>query len=329
MCRLRPLRHRTKEVKDAMLSLGILVANSSLRMPQRRAILISNPKTGRYVARRPAQLEALCDYLRAHGVAVKHVATKGPGDATQIAARAANDGYSEVIVSGGDGTINEALQGMIGTEARLAILPRGTGNVLARELELPLNARGAIEVIARGRARKLHLGCAIDEATGAKRYFFLMAGIGLDAEVVSRVRPGLKKRIGKAAFWYSGLGHLADWEPVPFEIKIADESYSATFATIGKAARYGGDLCVTPRARIDRPEFEICLVDSRSRLRYLALLSQAMRGGMRGDKRGIRFLHATRAQASGNTAVQVDGELIGRLPMTFEIAPHSIEVIVP
>lgn len=301
----------------------------SSRMSPRKAILISNPKTGRYGARRPAQFGALCDYLRQNDVAVEQVSTRCAGDATQIAARAAQDGFNEVIVAGGDGTINEVLQGMIGTGVRMAIVPRGTGNVLARELKLPLRAKAALEVIARGRTRKLHLGCAIDDVTKAKRYFFLMAGIGLDAEVVKRVHPGLKKRIGKAAFWYSGLGQLADWEPVPFEIKIADETYSATFATIGKAARYGGDLSVTPRARIDRPEFEICLVDSRSRLRYLALLSQAMRGGMQGDKRGIRFLHATRAQAFGDTAVQVDGELIGKLPMTFEIAPHSIEVIVP
>lgn len=298
-------------------------------MPPRRAILISNPKTGRYGARRPAQLGTLCDYLRAHDVVVEQVSTKGPGDATQIAARAAKDGFNEVIVSGGDGTINEVLQGMIGTAARLAILPRGTGNVLARELKLPLNAREAMAVIARGRPRRLHLGCAIDDTTGSRRYFFLMAGIGLDAEVVKRVHPGLKRRIGKAAFWYSGLQHLADWEPVPFKIEIDGETHSATFASIGKAARYGGDLCVTPRARIDLPEFEICLVNSRSRLRYLALLSQAMRGGMQTNRPGIRFLHATRAQAVGNTAVQVDGELIGKLPMTFEIAAQSIEVIVP
>lgn len=298
-------------------------------MQQRRAILIFNPKTGRYGARRPVQLEALCDYLRAHNVAVEQVSTKGPGDATQIAARATADGFNEVIVSGGDGTINEVLQGMIGTAARLAILPRGTGNVLARELGLPLSTREATELIVRGRTRKLHLGCAIDESTGAQRYFFLMAGIGLDAEVVRRVRPGLKKRIGKAAFWYSGLSRLADWEPVPFEIRIDNENYSATFATIGKAARYGGDLCVTPRARIDRPEFEICLVDSRSRLRYLSLLSQAMRGGMSANEPGLRFLRATQARAFGNTAVQVDGELIGKLPMSFAIAPYSIEVFVP
>lgn len=298
-------------------------------MPQRRAILISNPKTGRYGARRPTQLAEFCEYLRTHNVQVEQVSTKGPGDATQIAARAASGGFNEVIVAGGDGTINEVLQGMIGTKARLAILPRGTGNVLARELKLPLSLKGALQVIAQGRTRRLHLGCAIAEANNTRRYFFLMAGIGLDAEVVKRVRPGLKKRIGKAAFWYSGLGQLTDWEPVPFQIRIKDETYSATFATIGKAARYGGDLCVTPRARIDHPEFEICLVDSHSRLRYLRLLSQALRGGMREDKPGIRFLQATRAQAFGNAAAQVDGELIGKLPISFEIAKQTIEVFVP
>ena len=196
-----------------------------------------------------------------------------------------------------------------------------------RELGLPLKAKDAAAVIVEA-TRSVHLGCAIDETSGARRYFFLMAGIGLDAAVVGRVRPGLKKRIGRAAFWYSGFGHLADWQPIPFQVEVNDGTYSATFVTIGKAARYGSDLCVTPRARIDEPEFEICLVDSQSRLRYLRLLSQAMRGGMRDDTEGIRFLHATRARGFGQAAVQVDGELIGKLPMSFEIAPESIEVIV-
>lgn len=298
-------------------------------MPQRKTVLISNPKTGRYAARRPAQLDSLCKYLRTHDVEVDILTTSGPGDATRIAAQAAIDGFDEVIVSGGDGTINEALQGLVGTKVRLGILPRGTGNVLARELGLPLNVKGATQVIARGRSRKVHLGCAIDETNGARRYFFLMAGIGLDAEVVSRVPPGLKKRIGRAALWYTGFARLADWHPIPFQFQVNDETYPATFVTIGKAARYGSDLCVTPRARIDEPEFEICLVDSQSRLRYLRLLSQAMRGGMRDDTPGIRFLHATRARGFGQAAVQVDGDLIGKLPMSFEIAPASIEVIVP
>lgn len=298
-------------------------------MSQRKAILIVNPKTGRYGTRRPLRFDRLCDSLRTRGVEVEQVLTAGAGDATSIAARAANNGIREIIIAGGDGTINEALQGLIGTDARLGILPQGTANVLARELMLPLNSKQAVEVIARGHTRPVHVGCAIDEEQGTKRYFFLMAGIGLDASVVQRVHPGLKKRFGKAAFWYSGLSHLTDWRPIPFEIEINDRTYIATFATIGKAASYGGDLLVTPRARLHRPEFEICLVQSCSRLRYLGLLAYAMRSGAPADMRGIRFLTATRARARGTAAVQVDGELNGKLPMTFEIAPHSIELIVP
>ncbi len=301
-------------------------------MKPRKAILISNPKTGRYASRRLPAIEEICARLKSHGIAVEVIATTGPGDATQIAAAAARNGASEVIVSGGDGTINEALQGLqgsVGSETRLAILPHGTANVLARELRLPLNSMRAAEVIMRGKTRQIHVGCATDETSGAKRYFLLMAGIGLDASVVRRVDPRLKKRFGKAAFWVSGLSHLADWQPVPFEMEVDGKTYVATFATIGKAASYGGNLSVTPRARIDLPYFEICIIESHSRLRYLHLLSYALGSGVPSDKTGVRFIRATRARATGQAPVQVDGELIGELPMTFEIASESIEVIVP
>lgn len=298
-------------------------------MAKRKAILISNPKTGRYGARRGPQFDALGACFRNQDIEVEQVSTSGPGDATRIATHAATNGFDEIIVSGGDGTINEVLQGLVGTDVRLGILPRGTGNVLARELKLPLKSKLAMEVIARGHTRKIHVGCAIDETSGARRYFFLMAGIGLDASVIERVRPGLKKRIGKAAFWYSGLRHLANWEPVPFTIEVSGQSYTPTFATIGKAALYGGELAVTPRARIDKPEFEICLVESQSKLRYLSLLPHVMRGGIPLHKEGIRFLRATHVHARGLAAVQVDGELIGKLPMNFEIASQVIRVFVP
>lgn len=298
-------------------------------MNPRKAILITNPKTGRYASRRLPAIEEIAARLKSCDIAVEVIATRGPGDATQIAAAAARNGNTDVIVSGGDGTINEALQGLIGSEVRLAILPHGTANVLARELRLPLDSMRAAEVIARGKTRRIHVGSAKDDTNCTKRYFLLMGGIGLDASVVRRVDPRLKKRFGKAAFWVSGLSHLADWQPVPFELEVDGETYLATFATIGKAASYGGNLTVTPRARIDEPNFEICLIESHSRMRYLHLLSYALGNGVPAGKTGVRFISATRARATGKAAVQVDGELVGHLPMTFEIAPESIEVIVP
>jgi YegS/Rv2252/BmrU family lipid kinase len=295
----------------------------------RKATLISNPKTGRYGSRRLRPIEDVAAQLRSLGLDVELKLTASPGEATDIAARAASNGTSDVIVAGGDGTINEAIQGLAGSKARLAIIPRGTANVLARELKLPLNDEQATIVVARGNARRIHLGLAIDEATRAKRFFVLMAGIGLDASVVRRVQPRLKKRIGKAAFWISGLSHLADWQPAPFTLEIEGRSYTGTFAAIGKAARYGGDLAITPGARLEEPEFEICIIETLNRFGYLRLLAYALRAGMPRDKHGVQVLKASSVRATGDAPVQVDGEVIGELPMRFEIASESLEVIVP
>lgn len=293
------------------------------------AVLISNPNSGRGGWRRAREVARFCELLNARGVAVEVLNTTGPGDAARLAASAALRGVREVIVSGGDGTINEALQGLVGTDARLGIWPRGTANVLARELALPFDADEAAEVIARAHSRRIHIGRATMEATGEQRYFLLMAGVGLDASIVEGVRSRLKRRVGEAAFWYSGIGHLLSWQPVPFQIEIDGETYPATFAAIGNAPHYGGDLSITPRARLDQPEFEVCVIDSHSRLRYLRLLGRAMRGGVPPRTKGVRFISATRARAAGDVLVQVDGEVIGRTPMTFEVAPFSIEVLIP
>jgi YegS/Rv2252/BmrU family lipid kinase len=298
-------------------------------MSIRKATLISNPKTGRYGSRRLRPIPELAARLESLGLKVDLRLTTGPGDAAEIANRVARNGSSDVIVVGGDGTINEAIQGLAGTNARLAIIPRGTANVLARELGLPLDDEQALQIAAQGKTRKVYLGLAIDETTNDRRHFALMAGIGLDASVVRRVQPSLKRRIGKGAFWISGLSHLATWNPKPFTLEIEDQKYTATFAAIGKSARYGGDLAITPGARLDQREFEICIIDTMSRLRYLHLLSYAMRNGMPRDTPEVRFIKATTVKAYGDSQVQVDGELIGHLPMRFEIAPHSLNIIVP
>ncbi len=293
------------------------------------AILISNPKTGRYASRRLRPIQELVSQLKSLGLDVQLKLTAGPGDATELAARASRNGSSDVIVAGGDGTINEAIQGLAGTKARLAIIPRGTANVLARELGLPLNEEEATVIAARGKSRRIYLGLAIDETNNLSRHFALMAGIGLDASIVRRVQPSLKKRIGRGAFWVSGLSHLASWDPHPFTLEIDGRKYTATFAAIGNAPRYGGDLAITPGARLDQPEFEVCIIETASRLRYLHLLSHAMREGMPRDNPEVRFVKTNKVVAHGNAHVQIDGELIGGLPMRFEVSSASLEVIVP
>lgn len=297
-------------------------------METRKLLLISNPNAGRGRLERALEVSRFCEMLKARGVEVEVANTKGPGDATLLVEQAAQEGLREVVVSGGDGTINEALQGLIGKDMRLGVWPRGTANVLARELRLPFDVAGAAEVVARARVQKIFAGCAVVEKTGERRYFFLMAGIGLDASIVNQVSPRLKRRMGEAAFWYSGLEHLARWQPRPFNVEVEGKVFTATFAAIGKAAHYGGNLSITPRASLSEARFEICLIDSHSRLRYLRLLSNAIRGGVPHGTQGISFIETTRARAYGDALVQADGELIGQLPMSFSIAPSPIEIIV-
>lgn len=309
-------------------------------MEKRHAILIYNPRAGRGSARRrDDDLARFIQTLRDAGLHAELAATKSAGDATALAAQAITDGVTDIIVSGGDGTINEALQGLIAARetygrrgegvVRFGVLPRGTANVLAGALSLPRDTRRAAEIILNARTQSVFAGMVTLEQTNEHRYFLLMAGVGLDASVVRGVRSGLKRRVGEAAFWYSGIEHLARWQPVTFTVEANGETHQATFAALGKSPRYGGGLAITPRARLTDPCFEICIVKTNSRFRYLRLLGASMRNGLSQDTNDVSYLIATEARAEGDALVQVDGELIGTLPARFEISPHPVEIIVP
>jgi diacylglycerol kinase (ATP) len=295
----------------------------------RRVLLIANPNAGRgSLDERRQAVGQFCDLLKARAVEVEVRFTTGPGDATRIAREAAQGGHHDVIASGGDGTINEVLQGLIGSNTRLSIWPRGTANVVARELKLPRQLGRLADVIAAGKFQRVHVGCATAVGSPHGRYFLLMAGVGADALVVERVRPALKKRIGEGAYWYSGIETLVKWQPRNFVVKAEGREFTATFAAIGKSPHYGGMLAVTPRARMDEPEFEVCLVHSTERHRYLRHLCSVVSGGIPHGTRDVTFLKTTAIHISGDgVRAQVDGELIGSMPMAFTIAPHSIELI--
>ncbi|GIW23251.1 MAG: hypothetical protein KatS3mg068_2258 [Candidatus Sericytochromatia bacterium] len=158
----------------------------------KRVNLIYNPKSGQVW--RNFKPEIVKEYLENKGLIVDISSTSCPNDATRLARLASQNNYDVVIAAGGDGTINEVVQGLAGTKTILAILPVGTTNVLARELNIPLNFEKALEIIPNGEVISIDLGIINN------RYFVLMAGIGFDAKLVKEVDSNLKKYTGILAF---------------------------------------------------------------------------------------------------------------------------------
>jgi YegS/Rv2252/BmrU family lipid kinase len=297
-------------------------------MTKRTAVLIYNPRSGAHRRRdRTADVDAFVRRIGALGVDAEPRPTTGPSTAAGLARDAVREGVDLVIASGGDGTLNEVLQGMVGSRVPLAIWAGGTANVLARELGLPTEIEPVAEMIARGAERRIALGRANE------RYFFLMAGIGLDASIVRDVSPALKARVGEGAFWVSGLKHCVAWRPEPFDLVVDGMTYTGAFAAVGNASSYGGSFSVTPHARISEALLDVCIFPTRRfALMYMKDLVACVSGDPTrfGDVLYMKAQSLTATGAPDNQPwVQVDGELLGQLPMTFAAVPDALSVVVP
>jgi diacylglycerol kinase (ATP) len=285
--------------------------------------LIHNPDAGPRRDRERSVLRML-DALRRRDISAEAYRTEAPGDATRLCRQAVDAGAQAVVVHGGDGTVNEAAQPLIGSPIPLAVWPGGTANVLARELRLPRGLEQVADTIAARRVRRVSVG----RADG--RYFLLMAGVGLDAALIAAVRPGLKRLTGQGAYWLAGLQRLIDWRPRCFVVEVDGRRFEATFAILANAASYAGGLRLAPRASMDSEFLDLCLFDWHARLHYLRHFF-TVRAGAHLDLPGVIYLPARRATVHGDheTWVQVDGDLVGHLPMTFACVPAALSLIVP
>ncbi len=294
-----------------------------------RTALIYNPTAGA-LRHDLQQIEKLSASLHRHGIVAVPTPTAYAGQATELARQAAANGEPFVIVCGGDGTINEIAQALVGTETALAVWPCGTANVLAEELRLPKKIDGLSKLIAENSIRTISVGRAMKPETGWQRYFLLMAGIGLDAAVVQSVNPKLKKVAGKGAYWAAGLDFLARFPLTPFSIKFNEQQHESTFTVISNAAHYASMFTLAPGARIDDDKLNVCVFNSRSRLAYLSYAVLSLVGGHTISP-GVVYQETGRVHANSNDGapVQIDGDVMGTLPMNFEIVPDALRVFAP
>jgi YegS/Rv2252/BmrU family lipid kinase len=266
----------------------------------------------------------MVDLLRHRGLTVEAHATATPGDATRLSSEALAAGAEMIVVHGGDGTVNEAMQPLVRSSTPLAVWPGGTANVLARVLGLPRGLEQVAGMIADGRTRRVSVGRA------GQRYFLLMAGIGLDAALVRAVNPTLKRLAGQGAFWIAALQHLVRWNAPQFLVDVEGQRYSATFALFANVAAYASSMRIAPQARLESEHLDLCLIDWTERWRFVRHARAGFAGTLAG-RQGVTYLQVRHAMALGNDAVgvQVDGELLGQLPMTFECMPAALSLVVP
>ncbi|HWI60084.1 MAG TPA: YegS/Rv2252/BmrU family lipid kinase, partial [Bacillota bacterium] len=191
--------------------------------------------------------------------------TTAPGDARRLAAQAVSEGFDTIVAAGGDGTLNEVLNGLgdvpEGFErARLAVLPLGTVNVFARELAIPTRLERAWEVIGRGQETRIDLPCVEYQANGGsqRRYFAQLAGAGLDARAIELVHWPLKKKIGPLAYVWAGLQALRG-KPAQITAAGAQQAATGGLVLIGNGRLYGGPYQIFPKADLRDGLLEVCV----------------------------------------------------------------------
>jgi diacylglycerol kinase (ATP) len=298
---------------------------------RRRLLVIFNPVAGRGAR---AKLERALATLRHRGVAVTVRETQAAGDAEVFAREASSVDFDGLVVAGGDGTVNEAVNGLEDAALPLAVFPFGTENVLAREIGLPRNPERVAEIAARGPARAISVGEVLFRDSPAPRRFLLMAGIGFDAEVVSGLDLGLKRRIGKGAFVWSILQRLWRYRPVEYAVVVERAAgrahYRAASAIVSKARFYAGPFVLAPAARLANQSFELALLKRPGRGAALTCLL-ALAGGFIHRLRQVEIATVTSATFSdpAGAPVQIDGDPLGHLPVTVRIAERRLLLVYP
>jgi len=303
------------------------------------ALLIYNPTSGRRRHRRFAEIEQAVRLLKDAGIATELAPTTGPITAKSIAQSAVAQRRGMVIACGGDGTINEVVNGLAGSQVPMAVLPAGTANILAKELGIPWDIPHASRLIPGGVVRRIALGLAVplngqhsEELPREGRYFLSVGGAGPDGAIVNAVHGGLKKTTGIVAYWFEGLRQLVRYDFPEIRIHSEGEQRQATIVVVGRTVNYGGPFKITTGANLFENSFELLTNKARSRLQYLSCLPALWLGKLR-TLDGIEAWKANEAicEANGDGPVyaQVDGEPIGTLPLKFRIVPDALSLLTP
>jgi len=263
-------------------------------------------------------------------------ATTAPGDARRLAAEAVGEEFDLIVAAGGDGTVNEVLNGLGDapdgfSRARFGVLPLGTVNVFARELGIPLRIERAWGVLQRGREARIDLPRAEFLANGAsqRQYFAQLAGAGMDARAIELVDWGLKKKIGPLAYFIAGLKALREQKP-KIIVHAEGREVRGELVLIGNGRFYAGSFGVFPAADLRDGLLEVCVFP---RINWWTTFRcvPSLLTRRRLPKTAVQRVRAAAFELTSESAAafELDGEWAGRLPATFSVEREKLRVIVP
>ena len=310
----------------------------------RRTALIYNPASGQYSARRLAVLGQLRRVFEEAGVEAEAFESDAPGGAVELAAKVVREGYDSVIACGGDGTVHEVVQSLVGTETALGVFPLGTANALASDLGLIGRPEKIAQALLAAAPTRISVGRIHYKDHGGEpgsRYFVVAAGIGADALLMSRLDARLKRRLGYVLYLLEAFRIWAT-DPLPlFQADFATNGHGSTSeAEVSqllavRVRSFGGVLReLAPGASLRNGSLSLLAFATQSRMSYLKFLL-AVIARRHSFGRDIALVEASSVEVHARNGsrdrifVEADGEVLGSLPVRLEVAPHSLMLLVP
>jgi YegS/Rv2252/BmrU family lipid kinase len=291
----------------------------------KRATIIVNPAA--HNALKPKQKERIQAWLRDEMWSVDWFETRAAGDATRLAARAAAEGSPLVLVCGGDGTLNEAVNGLAGTHTAVGIIPAGTVNLWARELGVKRkNKLAALQQALAGEVRRVDLGLA------GGRYFLCLASYGIDAAVTAGVSKRLKGVLGAAAYAVSSFREALRYRGDVYSLDMDGErmTLSVLMLVVSNTREYAGITQITPEAVVDDGLLDVRVFEGRGRrniaLHALRVLFHLHR---KANKVHFRSVHRLKIEGEQPLPLQMDGDYIDKAVHEIVCVPGKLWVAVP
>lgn len=309
----------------------------------RRVALVDNPASGLHSSRREATVRGALEALESAGIEVEHLTINGPGSGSALAREAIARGCDTVIVCGGDGTVHEVMQALVGTGVALGVVPMGTANALAANLGLKISPEKAIRRLLSARPVAVPVGRIFyrtQEGEERCKYFTVAAGVGADALLMARMDPVRKRKWGYLLYVFEAFRIWAT-HPFPlFQVRFTTNGngrpqvVEASQLLAVRVRSFGGLLgTLAPGATLHSDSLCLLAFKTRSRFRYLRFLL-AVIGQRHTFSRDVELLKADvveclPANGSSRVYVEADGDVLGQLPARLEIAPEMLTLLIP